>query len=466
MLLTIDDMRDEMNKRKEQEALAAEQPAPEQAPQPAQSPPSLLAMPEKPVAPFQQLKDEHGTGGAIMRLLGTGLSGGLLGGALVPELQRGNQMQYASDLKAYNETAKVKQMTEALNGLDPSEITAGHVALATEYGGSELGGYYADQFAAQQNASGGDQAIAESFGYNPYQWSQLGDVAQRGMRNQYRQKNGDDGYFDAQLMAEGKAPEQLGAAKSAELFGSAEGQQYGDDRQSILNIQGQVLAADQQLESLGEIRKDLAKPGATGLTGWPRVVRNFLNANNYTDGAMDAEMATGVVDLISQATFGALSQSELDLLKGGLMDPTKSMEYNLGTLDQATKRIENERELALDGARGAADRYKNWKGQKDYDKLFKNDWLYQNVGAGSRIQPIPAFGGAEEYTFQKYVEETMSNLSPFAQKPSRDQLVNGFAKERELAEESYNTMIEERRLEEEAAKAAQERLQKPFGTKK
>jgi hypothetical protein len=181
---------------------------------------------------------------------------------------------------------------------------------------------------------------------------------------------------------------------------------------------------------------------------------------------MDAEMATGVVDLISQATFGALSQSELNLLKGGLMDPNKSMEYNIGTLDKAMKRIENERELTLSEAKGASDRYKDWDGQDDYGKLFENDWLYNNVGEGSRIASIPAFGGADEQTFQQYVEETMSKLGPFDNKPSRDDLVTGFARERDLAEESYNQFVIEEAERKEAAKLARERLSKPFGTKK
>lgn len=179
---------------------------------------------------------------------------------------------------------------------------------------------------------------------------------------------------------------------------------------------------------------------------------------------MDAEMAAGVVDLISQATFGALSQSELDLLKGGLMDPTKSKEYNLGTINTAMKRIDNDRELAIGAARDAADRYQNWDGQDDYDKLFESDWLYNNIGAGSRIKPIPAFGNNSEYTFQQHVKDTMASLGPFDPKPSRDELVTSFAAMRKEAEEMYNEMKRREKENSVAAQQVRASLERPFPT--
>ena len=96
MLMSMDDIR-ELNRRKEQERLAAEA----QAQAPAQAQPGLLQMPEKPMTPFEQLRDNHGTGGAIMRMLGTGLSGGLLGGFLTPEIGKASQAEYATDLATY-----------------------------------------------------------------------------------------------------------------------------------------------------------------------------------------------------------------------------------------------------------------------------------------------------------------------------------------------------------------------------
>ena len=111
------------------------------------------------------------------------------------------------------------------------------------------------------------------------------------------------------------------------------------------------------------------------------------------------------------------------------------MEYNLGTIDKAMERIANDRELAWRcSARGAAERYSKMGRSGRLRHADEDDWLYQNIGEGSRIEAIPAFGGAEEYTFQQYVEDTMAEVGPFGQKPSRDQLVLGFAEMRKQAE--------------------------------
>ena len=125
------------------------------------------------------------------------------------------------------------------------------------------------------------------------------------------------------------------------------------------------------------------------------------------------------------------------------------------------KRVENDRDLAISSARSAANRYRDWDGQDDYDRIMEDDWLYQNIGDGSRIQSIPAFGGNPEYTFKDYVEDTLSELSPFARKPSRDELVTGFAKMRKEAEAAYNEMMQRQKEDAERAAAAREELEKP-----
>lgn len=115
MLMSMDDIR-EMNKRKEQEA--------------AQNKGLLPTSVEAPVSPSQQLRDNHGTGGAILRMIGTGLSGGLLGNILTPEISKSSKAQYKGDLDLYN---KYREM--AL--VDPQDAA---VAEAIEAGvtGPEL----------------------------------------------------------------------------------------------------------------------------------------------------------------------------------------------------------------------------------------------------------------------------------------------------------------------------------------
>ena len=60
----------------------------------------------------------------------------------------------------------------------------------------------------------------------------------------------------------------------------------------------------------------------------------------------------------------------------------------------------------------------------------------------------------------------MEALGPFDKKPSRDDLITGFAEERAMAEEAYEIMIREEEERRKAAEKARERLSKPFGTKK
>lgn len=364
---------------------------------------------------------------------------------------------YDVEKDAFAAKYKSQMLSSMLDGVDMKNLTLPDLAVLDEIG---MGDYANDMFSAQNAEVGADHAIAEAVGVPYAQWVKRSPEQKRIDRYQH----GGDAYQSAVLGSQGKAPEQLQSAKSAEQFGSAEGTQYGQDRQAITSIRGTVQAADQSLEALGGIKGLLSNPDNNDLTGWQRSIRDVIRANTREDGTLDAEMATGVVDLISKATFGALSQSELDLLKGGLMDPTKSVEYNLGTIDKAMERIRNDKDVAVGSAQSAARRYQGWDGQDDYDRIMEDDWLYQNIGEGSRIQSIPAFGGNEEYTFQQYVEDTMAEVGPFGKKPSRDELVVGFAQVRKEAEEAYNEMVRMEKENSATAKQVRAELSRPFPT--
>jgi hypothetical protein len=444
--------------------------APAQAP--AQAPTSLAAsqaqavqqdsLLEMPQSPLEQVVEKNGKAKTLGKMALTALSGGLLAPVLMPELM-GAGKKYEAEMEAYKKEKTTANLAERISQIDFDNIQPEDVPYLELASGS-LGEFGTDMLASQMVGIGGDEKIAEAYGYTPYQWSQLSPEKKRDLSDRYLDQNGGAGAFDYRQRAEGKSPEQLQEQKSAELFGSAEGQQYGDDRKIITGVRGQVQAYDQGLESLGGIKTMLEDPENRDATGWPRIIRDAINTNTKEDGSMDAEMAAGVVDLISQATFGALSQSELDLLKGGLMDPTKSKEYNLGTIKTAMKRIENDRALALESAQGAADRYKGWEGQKDYDTLFKNDWLYNNVGEGSRMPSIPAYGNKEEISFKDYTEFAQSQRGPFDEPLTRDELVMGFAELREQSEGEYNAMMEKQKADAEAAKRARLGLDRPWPT--
>jgi hypothetical protein len=143
MLMSMDDIR-QMNKRKELENAEAQAPAPGPSPAPesAQDRLGLLKMPQAPVAPGQQFRDKHGTGGSILRLLGTGLSGGLLGDTLIPELGKDSRLQYASDMKNYgtamqdyNKQSGFRDMlTGVMDGVEDESDPFSRLSLAKEFG--------------------------------------------------------------------------------------------------------------------------------------------------------------------------------------------------------------------------------------------------------------------------------------------------------------------------------------------
>ena len=125
----------------------------------------------------------------------------------------------------------------------------------------------------------------------------------------------------------------------------------------------------------------------------------MFNVNTKEDGTLAEAEATGVVQQIQQATFGAISEAELKLLKQALMDPSKSAEYNIGLINAAIKRNMDKRQSTIDIAGQAASRYSKSDTQDDYESLMEDDWLYENIGEGSTFQPIPAYGDKPDNIF-------------------------------------------------------------------
>jgi len=424
------------------------------APEPA-APLSLL---EPPQHWTEKAREEDGD----MKFFGKMLLGGFTGMTpfLFPEMI-GSKERYRSDLGVYQEQQKAQLMGEMVNGIDFDNLTAGDVALLDQIG---MGDQAADMFTAQTAGIGGDQSIADAFGYTPYQWSQLSPEKRRDLTDRHTYEKGGEGAFDYRLSADGKSPEQLQQAKESELYGSGLGQQLADDRQIITGAQSQVEMLDASAAKIKGIREILEdNPDATG---WNRIFRDVFNINTEADGVLSEAEANGVVEQIKQATFGAISQAELDLLRQALMDPSKSTEFNIGTLSAALKTVQDKRKQTISSGRQAVDRYSASDTQNDFESLMKSDWAYNNIGAGSRVPSIPAFGGASEYTFQQYVKETVGSLGPFDPQPSRDELLIGFSEKRDQAEAEYNAMIEKQKADAEAAKRARLGLDRPWPTVK
>ena len=152
----------------------------------APAPSEGLMMPQ---SPLEKVMEKNGKGKTLGKMALTALSGGLLAPVLMPELM-GAGKRYEAEMDAYKEDLTAQRMSERLESIDFDNLQPEDIAFLNA-ASKDLGAFGTDMLAAQMNSDGGDSAIAAAYGYTPYQWSQLSPEAQRGMRNDYRHKNGD-----------------------------------------------------------------------------------------------------------------------------------------------------------------------------------------------------------------------------------------------------------------------------------
>ena len=358
------------------------------------------------------------------------------------------------DSKLWEEQQKTAMAMKMLNGLDPSSVTPGQVAIA-EKASPELGQFYANQYAAQNSVEGADHAVASLVGVPYAQWIGRSDVQKRADRNYYRSKNGDGSYFNAQLESEGNSPAQLQAGRQAEAEGTGRGEEITSDRQSVTGVRRQIKGIDQGMQMIGDVRELIssrqADPGkfAAGMRG-------IFGVETYEDGRMSAVSAQGVIDQLREVTLGAISESELKLLLGGLLDPSRSPESNLGTLDTALMRMESNKGLAIDDAKLAWGRLSGNESQAQFlSQASDDDWYYLNMGDGSKIKPIVSMVDGKERTvkFDDYYRARKDAAGPY-EDLSRDQIVIDYRKAREAEKGLWEKQQEvQAQLREEARQA-------------
>ena len=409
---------------------------------------SLLEMPQ---SPLEQVVEKNGKAKTLGKMALTALSGGLLAPVLMPELM-GAGKKYEADMEAYKKERTSANLAERISQIDFDNIQPEDIPYLELASGS-LGEFGTDMLSAQMNGLGGDAEIAEAYGYSPYQWEQLSPEKKRDLSDRYTYQQGGEGAFDYRRSAEGKLPEQLQQAKESELYGSGLGQQLADDRQIITGAQSQVEMLDASASKIKGIREILEdNPDATG---WNRVFRDAFNMNTETDGVLSEAEANGVVEQIKQATFGAISQAELDLLRQALMDPTKSSKFNIGTLSSALKTVQDKRKQTISAGRQAVDRYSESDTQNDFESLMKSDWAYNNIGGGSRIKPITKIVDGEEktVTFSDYYKARKEAAGPYDD-VSREQILVDYRKAREAEKEMWEKQQKVKAdLQEEARRA-------------
>ncbi|BAQ84683.1 hypothetical protein [uncultured Mediterranean phage uvMED] len=440
---------------------------------------------QAPTSLVDQMDERHGKFSSRL-----GLFGHLLGGGEKSDYGDADlQAQHKLDKTAYDTQQARGLIGQQFDGFDMNNLSMADVAMINQLDPA-LGKQAMENFAFNQRvgdlgradgflndgiddendlwatetrlrhgktANGQDTTLSSTLqqaGYTRSEFDELPPDMQKAVMYQH---GTDDDRAAMDRVAGRQTTEQITADARAKERGAAVGRQVGEDRKNIISSRGAVQAQDQQIDKLTDLRNDLSSGEAK--TGWGRRIRDAINMNTGADGRMDEATAGGVIDLISKATFGALSQSELDLLKGGLMDPTKSTDYNIETLGSAIKRLENERDLTLDNARASAGRYSE---EEDYGHLMEDDWTYLNVGDGAKRQPI---GNQDFSSFYNKAKERGLN---------RDQIDiqwNTLSKKHKEAEAEKERLAEEQARLAEQARIELDQSQvsspnSPFGRKK
>jgi hypothetical protein len=412
---------------------------------------SLLEMPQ---SPLEQVVEKNGKAKTLGKMALTALSGGLLAPVLMPELM-GAGKKYEAEMEAYKKEKTSANLAERVSQIDFDNIQPEDIPYL-ELASGDFGKLGTEMYDAQNTQKGADHDVADHAGVGYRQWMQRGDPQKQADRARYAASTGNlDSYINPVLAQEGKTPEQVGAVKQAESEGTGRGNEITSDRQMVTGIRRQVKNIDRGMSAVSDVRSLIesrqADPGkfAAGM-------RSIFGVETYEDGRMSATAAQSVIDQLKEVTLGAISKSELELLLGGLLDPTRSPESNLGSLDTALERMEASKELAVDDAKLAWGRLAGDEGQADYlGQQAEDDWYYMNMGDGSKLKPITRMVDGEEksVTFSDYYNKRRENAGPY-EELSREQIVVDYRKAREAEKDMWEKQQKVKaELQEEARRA-------------
>lgn len=386
-----------------------------------------------PVSPYEQAKQNHGDGLGFFVKSMLVAKNPALAGWLMPELSAANLAQYKSDLDLYNDHQKQllgqQLISDRVGSIDMANPTIEDIAYLSEVA-PDLAEDLSGRLTSNTIPEGSDHEIAKKAGVTMDQFLS----ASPEQRRQWRYMHGSQEYRDTALEMSGKSPDQIYDQERARIQGEAEGSEIKTDRASLIGAQKAISDHDIGLNQLTDVRTMISE-GRADPDKFRRRIRSVFGVETREDGTMDAATANGIVAQIQQATFGALSQSELDLLRDGLMNPYASKESNLGRLDVAIDRLSGQKENMVSNFKAAANRLSGHEDQQDFlNEFYEDDWAYMNIGEGSEFKPIPKSDGTGEISFSDYVETIKSNIkaqNPYAEMPTRDQFIIGFNELRE-----------------------------------
>lgn len=434
---------------------------------------SLLS-PAMPKTPWEQMKEKHGAGESFLRILGTGLSGGLLGNLLMPEMSKEGKAKYAADMglyKAEQERANIRrEQSDFFSGLDMDNLTMAEIAQISDFDAG-LGKIALENYAFNQQVgdlgraqgflndgiedendlwaqetnlrygrTGGGQQTSLTSVLNNAQMTQsefeaLPAEAQRAVLYQH---GTDEDRRAMDRVAGRQTLEQIEAEGAAKGIGEASGALTAEAIGFIPNAP--AIAADQKYALAGAQGViDLIKGGDINTGKWANMVKDTFNIQTKADGTLGYQATQALIQQINSATFGALSEREIATLEKMFANGEYNEEQNLGVMEGVMQKIRHEQEKHSRKTEESLRRVKDYA-PDEYDHFMQDDNNWLDYGDGAKISDV---GGMD---FRSYYEANA------AEGKSRSQIVNDWAEQEKMFKEAE----EQRKEQEDAASAKAE----------
>jgi hypothetical protein len=297
-------------------------------------------------------------------------------------------------------------------------------------------------------ATGAVSAAADSLGISAQEFLELpAEVQETALYNM-----GDEGYRKSADVLGGRDLETLEnkaqATKQGDSIGAIDGAsiEYMHNASSVDFDQTKAMENADAIISM--LENDELNTGK-----WQQWFKDTTGITTRADGTLGAAATENLIKQINSATFGALSEKEIEQLMQTFAQGGQSKEFNLGTMDMVKKKLKTAQEKHTKDTQRAADRIKD-NNPEEYERFMRDDDNYLRYGGGKDRAPVTMSGGGE-MSYEAFYRDGI------AQGRSRDQIdvaFNNLAKREEAAiKEQERIAAEEAKLAEQARKEMQAR---------
>ena len=327
---------------------------------------------QAPTSLWEQMDERHGKLKSRF-----GLFGHLLGGGTVDDYGDADLVsQYTADKQAYGSQQKMQLLNQQFSGMDINNPTMAQVARFAEIDPDGLGKLAMENFAFNQRvgdlgradgfrndgiedendlwatearlrhgktANGQDTSFTETLAkarLTPEQFERYPAEAQETILYQ----NGSDEYRAAQDRIAGrKTLDQIELEGAAKGIGEASGAQTAEAVGFLPNAP--QVAKDQEYAIRGAQGViDLIKDGNIDTGKWINMVKDTFNVQTKADGTLGYQATQALIAQINSATFGALSEREIETLEKMFANGSYNEEANLGVMEGVMGKLNHEKE--------------------------------------------------------------------------------------------------------------------------